>query len=366
MKVGAPSKIGSLYKILEERILSGVWPVGSLIPTEVEFAAEFSCNRATVGKAIVGLVHEGLVERRKRSGTRVIRNTKNPNLPPVKLDAFAFIYPSDKSEGCWRMVKGFQDVGTEEGRPVVLLSAGADSKKAIEFIARLSEFDVRGAVICPFLATKEDQILFSQILLNIKFPVVLAESNVLGVDRPSVTIDGFHAGYTMTRHLLGRGCRNIGFLADYTRIPSVRDKYMGYRLALEEAGLQEEPQRVLLESGMKPNFSDPHLESVNLAKRFFERCNKVDGIVASTDFLATGLLKVAAESGIKVPKDLKITGMDDLDYPRAERKILTTYHVPFEKIGAMAFTTLESLISEELDSPSETLVRGSLVVRESA
>lgn len=34
-----------IQKILEERLIEGVYPVGSLIPTEIELAAEFSRRR---------------------------------------------------------------------------------------------------------------------------------------------------------------------------------------------------------------------------------------------------------------------------------------------------------------------------------
>jgi GntR family histidine utilization transcriptional repressor len=53
------------------RIQRGVWGPGSLLPTEIELAAEFGCARATMNRALRELAEQGLVERKRKSGTRV-------------------------------------------------------------------------------------------------------------------------------------------------------------------------------------------------------------------------------------------------------------------------------------------------------
>ncbi|MEX2518374.1 MAG: UTRA domain-containing protein [Paracoccaceae bacterium] len=47
------------------------WPPGALIPNETELAEEFGCARATVSRALRELAEAGLVERRRKAGTRV-------------------------------------------------------------------------------------------------------------------------------------------------------------------------------------------------------------------------------------------------------------------------------------------------------
>ena len=53
------------------RIQSRHWPPGCLIPTEADLAAEFGVARATVNRALRDLADAGLLERRRRAGTRV-------------------------------------------------------------------------------------------------------------------------------------------------------------------------------------------------------------------------------------------------------------------------------------------------------
>ena len=53
------------------RINSRRWKPGDLIPNEVDLAAEFGCARATVNRALQNLADSGLLDRRRKAGTRV-------------------------------------------------------------------------------------------------------------------------------------------------------------------------------------------------------------------------------------------------------------------------------------------------------
>lgn len=53
------------------RIRTRHWPPGTTIPTEEELAAEFGAARATVNRALRELAQSGILERKRRAGTRV-------------------------------------------------------------------------------------------------------------------------------------------------------------------------------------------------------------------------------------------------------------------------------------------------------
>lgn len=53
------------------RIRTRAWPPGGLIPTEEELAGEFGVARATVNRALRELASTGVLERRRKAGTRV-------------------------------------------------------------------------------------------------------------------------------------------------------------------------------------------------------------------------------------------------------------------------------------------------------
>jgi GntR family transcriptional regulator, histidine utilization repressor len=53
------------------RITEGPWGPGSLLPGEVELAEEFGCSRTTMNRALRELSELGLIDRRRKAGTRV-------------------------------------------------------------------------------------------------------------------------------------------------------------------------------------------------------------------------------------------------------------------------------------------------------
>jgi len=61
----------SIQQEVLDRIHSRRWKPGEVIPNEVELANEFGCARATVNRALQNLADSGLLERRRKAGTRV-------------------------------------------------------------------------------------------------------------------------------------------------------------------------------------------------------------------------------------------------------------------------------------------------------
>jgi GntR family transcriptional regulator, arabinose operon transcriptional repressor len=366
VELGSSNKLDYVFQQLEKKIISGELKVGDQMLTENELAAYFNCSRGTVSKAVGRLVHEGLVERRTKVGTRVIRNSTTRTSPlSLKLDASALIFPGEQHEGIWRIERGFQGAAREAKRRVIMLTTGTDFRKEAEIIGRLSEFDVKGAVIYPVLADPADQVYFVQMISASRFPVVMVELNIAGFGRPAVVADGLHAGYTVTKHLLDQGLKKIGFLTNYAWVPFMRDRYQGYRQAMLEAGLVENSSHVLLEPSMRPSFEDPLAEPTRMAREFIRDHRDLEGIVCGNDWLAHGCLVAAVEAGISVPKEMKIIGIDDFrSLPHSDR--LTTYHIPYEEMGREAFWTLETCFQGLTPAIVERQMRGYLVVRDSA
>ena len=99
MILSPSGKLSAVYSDLRGRIERDEWKVGECLPRAGDLAHTYDCSVGMVSKAIAMLAHEGLVKQSTRVGTRVISNTLKPRPSSVDLDAFAFIYPSEKHEG---------------------------------------------------------------------------------------------------------------------------------------------------------------------------------------------------------------------------------------------------------------------------
>ena len=363
MRFCPPKKLIGVFDTLREQIASGFYQEGDRLPTTSELAKAFECSVGMASKAISMLIHEGMVEQRRGLGTRVIKAAGKDH--SLQLDAFALIHPADKHGGYWRISKGFQDAAEEVGRRVLTLSVGANFRQEAEIIGRLSEFDVKGAVVFPVLPEPKDRLLFAQMLVTCGFPVVLTDVTLPGFGGQAVMADGFHAGYTMTQHLLAQGLREIGFLTDYAWVPSIKDRYRGYRWAMQEAGLGEKPGSVMLNPSAHFDIENPVENAMSEAESFLKNARGLEGVVCSDDFLAMACLEAAKKMGLRVPKDLKVVGISDYALSAQCEPALTTYHIPYEKIGKEAFQMLGRLIQGENILTAEVLVKGNLVVRKS-
>jgi GntR family transcriptional regulator, histidine utilization repressor len=81
---------------IEGRILSGEWPPGSRIPFEHELSTQYSCSRMTVNKALTQLASAGLIERRRKVGSFVMRAPSRSALleiPDIKTEVAALGAP---------------------------------------------------------------------------------------------------------------------------------------------------------------------------------------------------------------------------------------------------------------------------------
>lgn len=79
---GNRASFRAIREEMAHRIAKREWPPGALIPGEEALAREFGAARATVNRALQELAGAGLVERRRRAGTRVVLN-------PVREARFA-------------------------------------------------------------------------------------------------------------------------------------------------------------------------------------------------------------------------------------------------------------------------------------
>ncbi|MFC5651158.1 GntR family transcriptional regulator [Paenibacillus solisilvae] len=73
-----------IANILKDRILHGVYPVGTNVPSEPQLEEEFQVSKITVRNAIKELAQDGYVESGSGKGTKVIRNTSSSKLSKLK------------------------------------------------------------------------------------------------------------------------------------------------------------------------------------------------------------------------------------------------------------------------------------------
>ena len=157
------------------------------------------------------------------------------------------------------------------------------------------------------------------------------------------------AGAALTRHLLARGHRRIAFAAAQLD-PRVMQRLLGWRMALQEAGVYEPTLEWL-----NPAPSSLTLGGVLFAQIVQQR-PAVDAIFFCNDDLAQGALMAALRMGISVPSQVAIAGFNDLTGSDQMLPTLTTVRTPRAEIGEAAARMLLALMHGEVpDQPQRDL-----------
>lgn len=168
-----------------------------------------------------------------------------------------------------------------------------------------------------------------------------------------IKFDDAGAAMLATNHLLGLGHRQIAHL----RGPNIRSsllRLLGFRQALEAADLW--PQPVLA-----PGLSG--LQSRELAIAAYLRSVRPPlAMVAYDDLAAVETLRAADLAGWRVPADLSVVGIDDIQFCAYTNPTLTSVAQPKRELGALA---VEALLNGGPHVTPVVPLAGSLVVRES-
>ncbi len=174
----------------------------------------------------------------------------------------------------------------------------------------------------------------------------------------SVGCDNLQGGYEVTRHLLGTGRRSIAFLGNAsTHYPEFFDRYRGYERALMEA-------QVATSSALQVDAITTEDAGFQAASELLRRGAKFDAIVAASDLIAIGALRALADAGLEVPRQVAVSGFDDIPSASLTHPPLTTVMQDTRRAGELL---VESLLRQIAGDPvSNSVIPTKLVIRKSA
>jgi GntR family transcriptional regulator, arabinose operon transcriptional repressor len=349
-----------IYASLERDIRSGRWRQGQRLPSEAELVRHFGASRITVGRAVRDLQLAGLVERRAGSGTFVRAERASRAL------SFGILIPDlDHAEIFEPIWQGIAASPLARGHALVWGSSGdpAASKEerawslCRQYVARR----VSGVFFAPLeLTPAKDEYnrRITRALDDAAIPVVLLDRTAVPYPERGhhdlVGIDNRRAGHVVTEHLLGLGARRVAFVALPNAAATVEAREAGYREALHARGLAPEPSLV------------HRLDPSDAARvRALMDGQRPDAIVCANDWTAARLMHCLLALGHHVPGDVRLVGIDDLDYARLLPVPLTTLRQPTRHIGAAALAAMMDRVAGADLPTRDILLTGTLVVRAS-
>ena len=214
-----------------------------------------------------------------------------------------------------------------------------------------------GMLFAP-LATESE---LSGVNASQNMPLVLLGEHTFDGRFDHVAIDNVQAAMDATDHLLAVGRTRIAAIGaqpkEHYTTPMQRTE--GYVRALEKARLGLDQS--LLRSADHYSRADGYVAASSL----LTESPRPDAIFCYSDLLAMGAVRAVFDAGLRVPEDVAIIGIDDIDEGRFARPSLSTVSLDTPFIAAQAIARIAARIDDPSLPAQEIVAPHQLLPRES-
>jgi DNA-binding LacI/PurR family transcriptional regulator len=335
-------------------------PVGTQLLPHRELATSYGVSIITINKALSGLVSEGILHSRVGRGTFVAARPA-PAEPAKVPQTLGFVLRDLGSPFFSLVAHAAEQRADALGYGLLFSSSANRIDREEEQIRRFTDLGVSGLIIASMGRTYRlsDQI---QALHDQRFPYVMV-SYTAGEEVPFVGMNLETGGYIAAKHLIANGRRRIGYIGDKFGSIMCELRGSGYRKALAEHGLEENPD-FLFDYPYEGEWND-YRSGYAVGERVAHLAIKPDAMFVFNDLGALGFQDALLDNGINVPDDIAIVGLDDIELAARARIPLTTVRQPVDRIGAIAAESVIRQIRTGVPA-RRTLLEPELVVRRSS
>ena len=248
-------------------------------------------------------------------------------LSGAKSNQLALIYDNHSPYYMFQIQKGCWDYCHEKGIRLLAQPVDVEDPDVGEQVRGLvSETHVDGLILSSPVTDCEPVL---RMLDTLDIPFVRISPGTNHALTSSVYMDDVQAADDMTTHLVNCGHRRIGFIKGHKSHMASEERLFGYRRALDRAGIAFEP-------GLVHDGEFDFDSGVRAARHLLDMSNPPTAIFASNDDMAAGVLAVAHDRDIDLPRELSVAGFDDTTLARTVWPPLTTIHQPMAELARTA------------------------------
>ncbi len=327
---------------LRREIAEGVFRDGQTLMTEEELRLRFDVSRQTVRQAISLLEDDGLVDRRRGSGTYVRHGPRRRqgiiHVGVITTFITDYIFPS--------IAQGMEAVLNENGAVLSLNAMYNDVKTERNILERMLDEPVDGLIMEGCRTAKETpnrDMLERFAQRNI--PVLFVNGYNPGMEHiPHVVMDDYGGGRLAAKTALDRGYTKLAGFFKTDDLQGV-ERLTGFMDEIHARGLDVPPERLLSFSTEERNdlYDSPRgrtlLETI--------RRKEADCLICYNDIFAAQFMNRLQEIGVKIPEDLGIMGFDNATISAMIQPGLTTLGHPQDAFGALAARKMLRMIAGE-------------------
>lgn len=286
--------------------------------------------------------------------------------PPVRADAVikgesrtvGILAPDLSNEFYSRVVQAICNSSWDNDYTALICGTRHDKQVGLRYVKDLIRNGVNGLIIIGSSMAEKHILSASE-----RIPVVLGDCHLLHHPVPSVITDNIGAMRQLIKRLKNAGYRRIGYISQDLHISNIQERYMGFKMGIEENGLPYIDNEVILSEILRFNkiASAHQLFKARLAKK----SPLAEVYICSSDLIAVGILAAATEMGYSVPRDMGVVGFDNITLAAYTRPQLTTVSQNIEQLGKSCFNSLLQQIENKNEPVQQITVTTKLIIRES-
>lgn len=193
-------------------------------------------------------------------------------------------------------------------------------------------------------------------ITNNFMPFVMLDEFVQDQDLPLVSSDNYYGGKMVGDYLVSKGHRHILCITGPNESPNSRQRYQGFKEALNEHNL---------------TIHDIYVGSYDYDSGYQRMQELLDdqpeatAVFCFNDLMALGAVQACKNRGLEVPTDISIIGYDHVAQIYGPHSFLTTVDQGIKQIAKHAVEILIKVIDKEEISQKKILIKPSLITKES-
>ena len=307
---------------------------------------------ASISPATVQKVQNLIKERgfNPNSAARVLRTGKSKTIGLIIEDVGNYFFG--------QIAKIIETEAHKSGYKVFLSSTEDDDEKAKAIISQMQHSSVDGMIITFTRGLKEDL----ERLKKDHVPFVLLDRILPEIETNAVVLDNYKGANDLTKHLLGNGYKNIGFISMFESMSQLQQRKRGYLDALKEAGYDLKKIQTL-----ELSFHETDQQLLEKIKEFLKKNTHLDALFFASNYLGVLGIEAIQQSGFQIPADFAVVSFDDNDLFRLMTPSITVVSQPVETLAKKSIQMLLDCIeNNQTNQQMESeVIAPELIIRQS-
>lgn len=251
------------------------------------------------------------------------------------------------------IAKGVEDYAYENGYSIFIGNSYEDFHKEINYLRSMLQLNVDGILIIgikDYGNRNDDDFIINKPILAIDRKTIY--KNILS----EVYTDHYIGAKKAMEYLIENNHKNILFVPGPKNSNSAKKRFKAYLDIMKSEGLKFDKGDL--------HFGDFTIEHGFETINRIENISKYTAIFCCNDLIALGAMAALNKKQIKVPRDISIIGVDDIELSKISSPPLTTMKQPAYKLGASSCRMLIDSINDKTIEKN-ILLDQSLIIRDS-